>query len=139
MKTYFLALNNTDFTKSGNTWASSSFDLYSNKFYTNYSTYRSQYGNNGIGDYVFTGTKVLESATPTTTVDPNAIVTDYGEIVQDLDYGEFHVFNYDEENSSFFLFNAGMDSTPFQILEPDLIDNYFRFIDTSSPIDLVRI
>ena len=139
MKTYFLALNNTDFTKSGNTWASSSFDLYSNRFYTNYSTYRSQYGNNGIGDYVFTGTKVLGSATPTTSLDPNVVVTDYGEIVQDLDYGEYHVFNYDEESSSFFLYNAGTASTPFQILEPDLVDNYFRFVDTSSSIDLVRI
>jgi hypothetical protein len=139
MKTYFLALNNTDFTKSGNTWTSSSFDLYSNRFYTNYSTYRSQYGNNGIGDYVFTGTKVLDSATPTTALDPNAIVTDYGEIVQDLNYGEYHIFNYDEESSSFFLFNGETSSTPFQLLTADTVDNYFRFIDTSSSIDLVRI
>jgi hypothetical protein len=137
MKTYFLALNNTDFTKSGNTWTSTSFDLYSNRFYTNYSTYRSQYGNNGIGDYVFTGTKVLDSATPT--IDPNAVVTDYGEIVQDLNYGEYQIFNYDEESGSFFLFNTETSSTPFQILEPDFVDNYYRFVDTSSSIDLVRI
>ena len=81
----------------------------------------------------------MDSATPTTTLDPNAIVTDYGEIVQDLNYGEFYIFNYDEENSSFFLYNAGTSSTPFQLLEPNVVDNYFRFIDTSSPIDLVRI
>lgn len=137
MKTYFLALNNTDFTKSGNTWTSSSFDLYSNRFYTNYSTYRSQYGNNGIGDYIFTGTKVLSGATPT--IDPNAVVTDYGEIVQDLNYGEYQIFNYDEESGSFFLFNTDTSSTPFQILDPDFVDSYYRFVDTSSSIDLVRI
>jgi hypothetical protein len=58
MKTYFLALNNTDFTISGNTWTSTSFDLYSNRFYTNYSTHRSPYGLNEIGDYTFVGTEV---------------------------------------------------------------------------------
>lgn len=58
MKTYFLALNNTDFTVSGNTWTSSSFDLYSNRFYTNYSTYKSPYGLNELNDYTFVGTKL---------------------------------------------------------------------------------
>jgi hypothetical protein len=81
----------------------------------------------------------LDSATPTTALDPNAIVTDYGEIVQDLNYGEYHIFNYDEESSSFFLFNGETSSTPFQLLTADTVDNYFRFIDTSSSIDLVRI
>lgn len=58
MKTYFLALNTTDFTVSGNTWSSGSFDLYSNRFYTNYSNYRSPYGLNEVGDYTFVGTEV---------------------------------------------------------------------------------
>ena len=137
MKTYFLALNNTDFTKSGNTWTSTSFDLYSNRFYTNYSTYRSQYGNNGIGDYIFTGTKVLVEPTPTVAL--SAVVTDYGEIVQDLNYGEYQIFNYDEESGSFFLFNTDTSTTPFQILDPDSVYSYYRFVDTTSSIDLVRI
>lgn len=58
MKTYFLALNNTDFTINSNVWTSASFDLYSNRFYTNYSNYRSPYGLNEIGDYTFVGTEV---------------------------------------------------------------------------------
>jgi hypothetical protein len=58
MKTYFLALNNSDFSISGNTWTSASFDLYSNKFYTNYSIYKSPYGINELGNYTFVGTEV---------------------------------------------------------------------------------
>lgn len=58
MKTYFLALNNTDFSISGNTWTSSSLDLYANRFYTNYSTYKSPYGLNEIGNYTFVGTEI---------------------------------------------------------------------------------
>jgi hypothetical protein len=58
MKTYFLALNNTDFQIEGNTWTSSSFDLYSNRFYTNYSTYKSPYGINDLEDYTFIGTEI---------------------------------------------------------------------------------
>jgi hypothetical protein len=58
MKTYFLALNNTDFEIEGNTWTSLSFDLYSNRFYTNYSTYKSPYGINDLQDYTFVGTEI---------------------------------------------------------------------------------
>lgn len=80
MKTYFLALNKSDFNVNGNTWTSNIFDLYSNKFYTNYSTYRSPTGLNIIGDYTFVGTEIT-SATPT--ISPNATPTNYGEIVFD--------------------------------------------------------
>ena len=67
MKTYFLALNNTDFSKSGNTWTSAVFDLYSNRFYTNYSTYKSPYGLNELGDYTFVGTNIASPNTRTNT------------------------------------------------------------------------
>ena len=60
MKTYFLALNKTDFNIVGNTWTSNVVDLYSNKFYTNYSTFRSPNGLNEIGDFTFVGTELVE-------------------------------------------------------------------------------
>lgn len=81
MKTYFLALNKNDFNISGTTWTSNVVDLYSNKFYTNYSTFRSPNGLNEIGDFTFVGTEILENATPT--IDGATTVTNYGEILAD--------------------------------------------------------
>lgn len=81
MKTYFLALNKNDFNISGTTWTSNVVDLYSNKFYTNYSTFRSPNGLNQIGDFTFVGTEILENATPT--IDGATTVTNYGEILAD--------------------------------------------------------
>lgn len=83
MKTYFLALNKSDFNVSSSTWTSNVIDLYSNRFYTNYSTFRSQYGLNELGDYTFVGTQILQNATPT--IDGALKVTNYGEIVLDED------------------------------------------------------
>ena len=81
MKTYFLALNKNNFNISGTTWTSNVVDLYSNKFYTNYSTFRSPNGVNQIGDFTFVGTEILEGATPT--IDGATTVTNYGEILAD--------------------------------------------------------
>ena len=53
----------------------------SNKFYTNYSTFRSPNGLNQIGDFTFVGTEILENATPT--IDGATTVTNYGEILAD--------------------------------------------------------
>lgn len=78
MKTYFLALNKEKFSKQNRVWTSSTIDLYSNEYYTNYSTYRSEYGINTIGDYTFVGTSLISGATPT--VSGASIVTNYGEI-----------------------------------------------------------
>ena len=83
MKTYFLALNKTDFNISGSTWTSNIVDVYSNRFYTNYSTLRSPNGLNEIGDFTFVGTQVLNNATPT--IDGSVSVTNYGEIKLDQD------------------------------------------------------
>ena len=80
MKTYFLALNKSDFNISGNTWTSNVFDLYANRFYYNYSTYRSPNGLNLLGDYTFVGTEILSS---TPTILENATPTNYGEITFD--------------------------------------------------------
>jgi len=74
MKTYFLALNKSDFSIDNNVWTSTTIDLYSNKFYKNYSTYRSSAGENILGDYTFVGadgnpnqeSTVSEDSTPTT-------------------------------------------------------------------------
>lgn len=79
MKTYFLALNKDDFSKNGRTWRSETIDLYSNKYYNNYSTLRSEYGNNLIGDYTYTGLQVYSDATPT--LEHTTLVTDQGEVV----------------------------------------------------------
>lgn len=136
MKTYFLALRNEDFIVSSNKWTTSSIDLYSNKFYTNYSVYRSQYGNNLIGDFTFTGTSVLSNTTPTIT--GAHTVTNYGEILNDQDYGEYYVFNYDEEENEFFFYNTE-HATPYKILNPSAYLAVPRFVDTTSQIDIVRI
>jgi hypothetical protein len=80
MKTYFLALNKSDFSVNGSTWTSDVIDLYANKFYYNYSTYRSPTGLNILGDYTFVGTE-LSSSTPT--ILENATPTNYGEVIFD--------------------------------------------------------
>jgi hypothetical protein len=90
MKTYFLALNKTDFNISGSTWTSNVVDIYSNRFYTNYSTFRSPNGLNEIGDFTFVGTEVLNNATPT--IDGSVAVTNYGEIKLDQDSRSIWIF-----------------------------------------------
>ena len=90
MKTYFLALNKTDFNISGSTWTSNVVDIYSNRFYTNYSTFRSPNGLNEIGDFTFVGTEVLNNAPPT--IDGSVAVTNYGEIKLDQDSRSIWIF-----------------------------------------------
>jgi hypothetical protein len=85
MKQYLLSLRSSDFSKSNDVWTTQPINLYSNSSYKNYSTVRSAYGLNLIGDRTFTG---LEVASPSVSgnhaiaTDPNAVyVTDYGEVV----------------------------------------------------------
>jgi len=80
MKTYFLALNKSDFNIVGNVWTSNALDLYSNKFYNNYSTQRASTGLNILGDHTFVGTELLSSSP---TLGEDATPTNYGEIVFD--------------------------------------------------------
>lgn len=79
MKTYFLALNKSDFTISGSTWTSNVIDLYSNRFYTNFSSFRTGDGINELGDFTFVGTKIIDDATPS--INGGLKVTDFGEII----------------------------------------------------------
>lgn len=140
MKTYFLALINTDFTITGNKWVSSPFDLYANRFYTNYSNYRNIYGLNLLEDYTFTGNQILPDATPTILGKyATDYITDAGEVIKDLTFGEYYIFDYDSESSPYYLFNLLNSSTPFQILSPSSTQFLQRFIDTSSPINILRI
>jgi len=85
MKQYLLSLRSSDFIKSGNTWTSSSINLYNNTSYKNYSLIRSPHGIDLVGDRTFTGLEVSSpsfSGTEPTAIDQRAIyVTDYGEVV----------------------------------------------------------
>lgn len=135
MKTYFLALRNEDFNVNANVWTTDSIDLYANKFYTNYSVYRSPYGENILGDYTFTGTKTLPNATPS--MDDTTVVTDYGEIVLDQDAGQYYIYDYSEEDDEFFYYNLTNGATPHRTLSPSSYEALYRFVDTSSPIDIL--
>lgn len=135
MKTYFLALINTDFTITGNKWISSSFDLYSNRFYTNYSTYRNIYGNNLIGDYTYTGNEILQDATPTIT--GADYVTEAGEVIKDQTFGQYYIFDFNAESSPYYLYDLINIATPYKILTPSETQFLPRFVDTSSPVNVL--
>lgn len=74
------------------------------------------------------------SATPSIN---NAIaVTNYGEIVRDLDSVPYHIYAYDDATGSFYIFD--LDDPNDAILNPDKFQDYLhRFVDTSSNIDIV--
>lgn len=57
MKSYLLSFTTYDFIKNGKTWDTGAIDLYSNKYYTNYSIKKSRNGLNLLGDYTFVGTE----------------------------------------------------------------------------------
>lgn len=57
MKSYLLSFTGYDFTKSGKTWITDPIDLYTNKYYTNFSSKKSRNGLNTLGDYTFVGTQ----------------------------------------------------------------------------------
>lgn len=87
MKTYFLALNKSDFNINGSVWTSNVVDLYKNRFYTNYSTHRSSTGVNVLGDHTFVGTELLP---PSLDATDSATPTNYGEIVLDNSQRRFY-------------------------------------------------
>jgi|LakMenE18May11ns_1017448.scaffolds.fasta_scaffold9815210_2 hypothetical protein len=107
MKTYFLALNKSDFNISGSTWTSNPIDLYSNRFYTNYSTFRSKNGLNELGDFTFVGTEILPNATPT--IEGSTKVTNFGEIVVDTDprsLSDYSIMMRSKMDTTFLIFKA---------------------------------
>lgn len=87
MKQYILALRSADFTRSGKSWTTAGIDLYSNQFYTNYSTYRSRFGLNTLEDFTYVGLQYsspnFAGSNATPTLDNAVYVTDIGEIVPD--------------------------------------------------------
>ena len=133
MKTYLLSFNTGDFTKSNNLWTSGVIDLYSNKFYKNFSYTRSATGLNSLGDYIYTGTKVIQGATPT--IDDAYAVTDAGELYQDPALSPHLYFDVNSIDGDNLVFDPDTNSTP--IFTADSEDDYlYRFIDTSSRIDI---
>jgi hypothetical protein len=133
MKTYLLNFNAGDFTKVGKSWTSSVIDLYSNKFYTNFSYTKSATGLNSLGDYTFTGTEIIEGATPT--VEGSYAVTNYGELYQDPAISPHLYFNVNSIDNDNLVFDPDVSSTP--IFTADETEDYlYRFIDTSSRIDI---
>jgi len=133
MKTYLLSFNTGDFTKSGNLWTSSVIDLYSNRFYKNFSYTRSANGLNSLGDYIYTGTNEIQGATPT--IEGAYAVTDTGELYLDPGVSPHLYFNSDSVSGDSFIFSPDADSTP--IFTADETEDYlYRFIDTTSRIDI---
>jgi hypothetical protein len=133
MKTYLLSFATSDFAKSNKTWTSSVIDLYSNKYYTNFSYTRSTKGLNSLGDYIFTGTEVLSGATPT--IENSYAVTNYGELYRDPNISPHLIFNYNSIDGDSYVFNPDAVSTP--TFTADEEETYlYRFIDTSSRVDV---
>ena len=140
MKQFIIALKSSDFIKSGKQWSTAGIDLYSNKWYTNYSIARSRYGLNLLEDRTFVGTSVIPDATPSIIVEGSTpvYVTNYGEIVQETNVIKYNRFEYDEQSGQYFIFNLIEDASPFYILNPDTVDlDLQRFVDTSSKIDIL--
>lgn len=133
MKTYLLSFNAGDFTKDGKSWTSSAIDLYSNKFYTNFSYTKSATGLNSLGDYTFTGTEILADATPT--IEGSYAVTNYGELYQDPALSPHLYFDVNSIDGDNLVFNPDADAT--STFTADSTEDYlYRFIDTSSRIDI---
>lgn len=140
MKQFIIALRSSDFVKSGKNWSTEAIDLYHNKWYTNYSSVRSRYGLDEIGDKTFVGTEILSDATPTLSVlgETPISVTNYGEIVQDPNVITYNKFTYDEISGQYFIFNLLESSSPYYILGSSSVDSaLYRFIDTSSQVDIL--
>jgi hypothetical protein len=108
MKQYLLLLRSADFAKSGTSWMSNAFNLYSNSQFNNYSYTRSAYGLNLVGDRTFVGTEITSPSSSVDIEDSTPIAsrsvykTDLGEVVYE-------------------------QSTP----------SLLRFIDTTSRIDIL--
>ncbi len=133
MKTYLLSLNASDFTKNGNLWTSSGIDLYSNKYYKNFSYTKSTTGLNSLGNYTYTGTEIIDGATPT--IEGSYAVTDAGELYLDPNQGSYLIFDTDSNSNNNLIINSDNSATP--IFTADSEESYlYRFIDTNSRIDI---
>lgn len=133
-----MPLRSRDFNKSGKLWTTNAIDLYHNEWYTNYSVKRSRHGLNLIGDNTFVGTEIVPNATPTVIIDGSTpvYVTNYGEVIVEQNAKKYNIFQYDELAGQYFIFNLE-DASPFFTLQ-DQSDDLYRFVDTSSRIDIIR-
>jgi hypothetical protein len=140
MKQFIIALRSSDFLKAGKSWSTEAIDLYHNKWYTNYSSVRSRYGLDLIGDRTFVGTEVIDDATPTINVlgETPISVTNYGEVVKDPNVITYNTFTYDELSGEYLIFNLIESSSPYYILNSSSVDEaLYRFVDTSSEVDIL--
>jgi hypothetical protein len=65
------------------------------------------------------------------------LVTDVGEIVKETNATQYEVFRYDQTSGQYFIFDLEQAS-PYWILRPDVSSQpVYRFVDTTSRIDLV--
>jgi len=140
MKQFIIALRSSDFSKSGKDWSTEAIDLYNNKWYTNYSSVKSRYGLDLIGDKTFVGTELFPNATPTISLlgETATSVTNYGEIVKDPNVIAYNTFEYDAISGQYFIYNLFDASSPYYILGSVSVDpSLYRFVDTSSQIDML--
>lgn len=140
MKQFIIALKSTDFIKSGKNWTTDYIDLYHNRWYTNYSNYRSRYGIDYLGNKVFVGTEIIPNATPSISVEGSTpiAVTNYGEIIQDTNVIKYNIFEYDEISGQYYIFDLIESTSPFFILDDGLFSpDLLRFIDTTAQIDII--
>ena len=140
MKQFIIALRSSDFSKSGKNWSTEAIDLYHNKWYTNYSSVRSRYGLDLIGDKTFVGNELLTDATPTITVlgETPVSVTNFGEVVKDPNVITYNTFTYDEISGEYFIFNLTESSSPYYVLNSSSVTPaLYRFVDTSSQVDIL--
>lgn len=141
MKQFVIALKSADFIKSGKNWATNAIDLYNNKWYTNYSISKSRYGLDLFNNRTFIGTEVIENATPTVSVLNSTPVysTNYGEVLLDTNVIKYNVFQYDEINNQYYIFNLIEDASPYYILSPTSVStDLYRFVDTTSSVDILN-
>ena len=135
MKSYVLTLSNIHFKKQGKVWTSDPIDLYDNSSYTNYSTMRSKYGHNYLGDSTFIGNEITQGATPT--LADSVLSTEFGEVVVDQDFYLNYVYPTGTEQGSFLIYDLVEENGYFVLTPTNKTTPLERFVDTTSRVDLV--
>lgn len=81
MKVYYLRFTENDFTKSGSVWTTPVIDLYNNSQYKNYSTTKSGYGLDSLGNGTWTGLgEIAPNLTDAGIIDGNRFIDTTGRI-----------------------------------------------------------
>ena len=135
MKSYVLTLSNIHFNKQGKVWTSDPIDLYDNSSYTNYSTMRSKYGHNYLGDSTFIGNEIIQGATPT--LADSVLSTEFGEVITDQDFYLNYVYPTGTQQGSFLIYDLVEENGYFVLTPTNKTTPLERFVDTTSRVDLV--